>query len=124
MKSLMASLLLVLSPIIVFIISFYFTGKILSREIRVADFITQVSNFINEPEIYKPILREYLRYTLLNGKNETNESLIFKAYYTIFKISILEKTDKRILYEVKVFPKEEISNLKILVHYIDEITIE
>ncbi|MEM5824412.1 MAG: hypothetical protein QXW04_00025 [Candidatus Aenigmatarchaeota archaeon] len=121
MKTLVGNLILFLLPLVLFIIAFYLTAGILSREISVIDISSKIFNVINEAEIYKQQIRNI---TLEKLKEDHDlKEFSFSGYYTFFKISVIEKDSSKIKIEVLAYPKGEISGIKILIHYIDEIIL-
>ncbi|MEM5830647.1 MAG: hypothetical protein QXO40_00365 [Candidatus Aenigmatarchaeota archaeon] len=121
MKTLVGNLILFLLPLVLFIIAFYLTSGILSREISVIDISSKIFNVINEAEIYKQQIRNITLEKL--KENYDLKEFSFSGYYTFFKISIIERDNSKIKIEVLAYPKEEISGIKMIVHYIDEIKL-
>ncbi|MFH7903280.1 MAG: hypothetical protein QXQ19_02330 [Candidatus Aenigmatarchaeota archaeon] len=121
MKTLIGNLILFLLPLVLFIIAFYLTAGILSREISVIDISSKIFNVINEAEIYKQQIRNI---TLEKLKENNNlKEFSFSGYYTFFKISIIERDNSKIKIEVFGYPKEEIIGIRLIIHYIDEIKL-
>lgn len=124
MKGLITNLIILLFPLIIFIIAFYISAGLLSREISVVDISSKIHSIINEAEIYKIPLRDYVRERMRNSNNTNiNRNLVFETFYSLFKISIIEANRNKIRYEVFVEPKERISSIELIIHFIDEVEL-
>lgn len=121
MKLLVSNLILILLPLILFVIAFYLSAMILSREIKVVDISSKISNIINEAEIYKEEIKDIVIEKIKN--NPDLKIFTFETYYSKFEIDIVEKNDKEIRYEVLVKPKEKIEGLNLVIHFFDNVKL-
>lgn len=119
----MKSIIFLLLPIIVFIIAFYLTAGVLSRELEMLDISSRIFNIVNEAEIYKQTIREYVINKIRQDK--TIKELQFSGYYSNFFITIqnYDETKNKIEFEVVCKPKEKISGIDLVIHYIDFVNI-
>lgn len=120
----MKSIIFLLLPLIIFIIAFYLTAGVLSREIEISDISLKVFNVINEAEIYKQTIREYVINRL--KEDRTIKELRFSGYFSTFTINIqnYDEIKNEIEYEVICVPKEKISGIDLVIHYIDVVNVK
>lgn len=121
MKTIVSNLVLILFPLIIFVIAFYLSTIVLSREIKVVDISSKISNVINEAEIYKQEIKKIIIKKI--QKNTNLKTFSFETYYVKFEINIIEKNESIIKYEVLAKPKEKINGVNLLIHFFDEIKL-
>jgi len=103
MKGIAAQLMLLLLPIVLFIIVFYFTANALSSEIKIYDISSKISKMINELEIYKKEISERVK--------ELRSEFSFETNYLIIKVSEIAIGQNKISYRVDAIPKERIEGI-------------
>jgi len=103
MKGIAAQLLLLLLPIVLFIIVFYFTANALNSEVKIYDISSKISKMINELEIYKKEISERVK--------ELRSEFSFETNYLIIKVSEINIDYNKISYRVDAIPKERIEGI-------------
>lgn len=115
MKAIVANFILIFLPFILFIIAFYLTASVLSKEYEISDLSSQVLRIINEAEIYKLQIKQKVAYEKGN--------FTIKGNYLIFRISILKIDANEIEYEIFAEPIEKIQGIDIKLHLVDKIKL-
>ncbi len=114
MKGIVGNIMLVALPFVLFVVCFYLTSKSLEREIEVSHISAKITNFLNEVEIYKPLVNEKV-------KNEKKDFFI-EGKYARIKVEIREISNE-INFDVVAEPIEKIEGLEIKTHYIGKVKL-
>lgn len=115
MKGIVANLILIFLPFILFIAAFYLTASLLSKEHEISDLSSKVLRIINEAEIYKNIIKEKVK--------AEKQSFILKGQYLNFKVNILKIENNEIEYEIIAEPIEKIFGIDLILHLIDKVKL-